>query len=562
MGVTGGLARGLFVLATAITALVLGYLGLHQFLTHQHSPAFGTSFLDTSYYDAQLFLLGSAPLGGPGPFPVTLEVARFLAPVTTVLAGVEALRLLFGEQIRRWTAAYAPNHAIVTGDNPMAMELARRLRDDFRTVVLVGAKPETVDQARALRLLDIAGDPADLNTLRAAGIARSSIIYACADRSATNAATALCARDFAKASGRPLLVHALVRDADICTALRARRIGVPGDQRFRLEFFSIEGLAARALFDRHPQPDGEYDRVVIGSFSSLGRAMLHELALRHVAGNQKVNVTIVGGENTSAELSAFAQEYPVVSRGCEVTFQPALLKTEPGITTMIVVCPPDNDDALRTGLNALPLLVNASDQIVICMSGPSPFGKTFSADMLDNVQRRLSVFDVLDEACTPGQIASDLTDQLARAIHRAYIDGCRSRGETPDENPSMRPWPELPVLLKDANIAQAGHIGAKLDAIDCVLVPESSLIPEFAFADGEVERLARLEHKRWMQERAEHGIGYGSARDDKHHPNMVEWARLDDGAKEKDRDVIRNLPDILRQAGLQILRLSSAPPAP
>jgi hypothetical protein len=43
---------------------------------------------------------------------------------------------------------------------------------------------------------------------------------------------------------------------------------------------------------------------------------------------------------------------------------------------------------------------------------------------------------------------------------------------------------------------------------------------------------------------------------------MVEWARLDEKAKEKDRDVIRNMPDILRQAGMQILRLSSALPSP
>jgi voltage-gated potassium channel Kch len=563
VGVTGALARGLAVLVTAIIALVLGYLGLRQFLVHQHTLVFGTSRLDTFYYDCQLFLLGSAPLSGPGPFPVTLEIARFVAPVTTVLAGVEALRLLLGEQIRRWTAAYAPNHAIVTGDGQMAMELARRLRaDQFRTVVIVGAKPETIDQARRLQLLDIAGDPTDLNTLRAAGIAHSSVIYACSDRSATNAATALCARAFSKESGRPLLVHALVRDADICTALRARRVGVRGDQRFRLEFFSIEGLAARALFDRHPAPDGENARVVIVSFGRLGRAMLHEIALRHVAGNQKVKVTIVGDQNTASELSSFAQEYPIVSRGCDVTFEPALQKTEPGTPTMIVVCSPDNDDALRTGLNALPTLVNSSDRIVICMSGLSPFGQTFSADMLDDVQRRLSVFDVLDEACAPAQIAGDLTDQLARAIHRAYLDAGRLRGEKSGDNPAMRPWRELPDLLKEANIAQAGHIGSKLDAIDCVLIPESSLIPEFAFADGELEYLARLEHKRWMDDRAEHGIGYGSVRDDKHHPDMTDWDGLTERAKEKDRDVIRNMPEILRQAGFQILRLNSASARP
>ena len=560
MGVTGALARGLAVLAIAITALVLGYLGLHQFLTHQHTPVFGTSWADTTYYDFQLFLLGSAPLGGPGPFPVTLEVARFLAPVTTVLAGVEALRLVLGEQIRRWTAAYAPNHAIVTGDGQMAMELARRLRSDqFRTVVIVGAKPETIDQARRLQLLDIAGDPSDLNTLRAAGIARASVIYACSDRSATNAATALCAREFAKKNNRQLVVHALVRDPEICTALRARRIGVPSDSRFQLEFFSIEGLAARALLDQYPVANaaGENVRVIIVGFGALGRAVLHEIAVRHGTGTPKIDVTIVGELNAPADPSSYAKDFPVVARGCEVTFQPVIPKTEPGNPTMIVICAPENDDALRTGLSVFPMLSNPSDRIVICMSELSPFGKTFKADMLDDVHGRLSVFDVLAEACAPEQITVDLSNQLARAIHRAYLDACRLRRETPEVNPSMRPWRELPDLLKEANTAQARHIGTKLDAISCVLVPESSLLPEVTFTVSEVERLAELEHQRWMQNRAEHGIGYGSDRDDKHHPDMVEWGRLNGPTKEKDRDVIWNMPDILRQAGFQILRLDS-----
>src|SRR6185437_12860172 len=317
---------------------------------------------------------------------------------------------------------------------------------------------------------------------------------------------------------------------------------------------------ARVLFDRYPQPDGEKARIVVVSFGSLGRAVLHEIALRHAAGNQKVKVTVVGDHGIPAELSSFAQEYPVVPRGCDVTFEPALLKAEPGTTTMIVVCSPDNDDALRSGLNALPALTNASDRIVICMSGLSPFGETFSADLLDDVHRRLSVFDVLNEACTPDQIAGDLTDQLARAIHRAYVDRCRVRGEMPQANPSMQPWQELPGLLKDANIDQAGHIGTKLDAIGCVLVPESSLIPEFRFADHEVEYLAQLEHQRWVQDRAQHGIGYGSVRDGKHHPDMVAWNELTEGTKEKDRDVIWNMPGVLRQAGFQILRLDPAAP--
>jgi hypothetical protein len=554
VGVMGALIRGLAVLAIAILALVLGFLGLHTFLVHHAGNTFGTSWADTSYYDLQLFLLASAPLNGPGPFPVPLEIARVLAPVTTVLAGLEALRLLLGEQIRRWTAAYAPNHAIVTGDGPIAIELARRLRKgSFRTVVLAGARPETVDQIRELQLLDIAGDPSDLNTLRAAGIARASIVYACADHSATNAATALRAREFTKDTGHELLVYALVRDAEISTALRARRIGVRSDRRFRLEFFSIEGLAARALLDRYPA----CDRTVIVGFGRLGQAVLHEIARRHDP-SRRALVTVTDLDGRPDQIAAFLKDYPAVARNCEVTITSVIPEPQSDISTTIVVCLPENEQGLRVGLDALRRPASASDIIVICMSERSPFADTFNKDLLDDVHGRLRIFDVLEEACVPDRIKADVIDQLARAIHRAYLDECVARGESPQVNRSMRPWEELSDDLKHANAEQAMHIGDKLEAINCVLVPESDLVPDFAFTDKEMEQLAEMEHERWMRERAGYGYSYGPERDGTHHPDMAEWAVLSEGAKNKDRDVIRHLPDILRQAGFQILRL---PPA-
>src|SRR5207248_8625073 len=65
-------------------------------------------------------------------FPYTtlfrsLGIARFLAPAATVVAAVEAVRFSLSEQLRRWSAASASGHAIVTGDGPVAVALARRL---------------------------------------------------------------------------------------------------------------------------------------------------------------------------------------------------------------------------------------------------------------------------------------------------------------------------------------------------------------------------------------------------------------------------------------------------
>src|SRR5580658_8097431 len=191
--------RWLIVAVIAVVAFVLGIIGLNQYLSHQKPPAsFGRGWLDILYYDIQLYVFNAAPAQAPGPFPAAFQIARFLAPVTTVLAGLQTIRLLLGEQFRRWASATAVKHAVVTGDGAVAVELARNLRQEYRKVVLVSSSWATANQARRHGLLDVSGDPTDPATLRAAGLAHADALYACAGLSATNAATALRAREISQ----------------------------------------------------------------------------------------------------------------------------------------------------------------------------------------------------------------------------------------------------------------------------------------------------------------------------------------------------------------------------
>lgn len=551
--------RWCIVVVMAVVAFALGYIGLSDFLSHQKPPQFGQGWADIVYYDVQLFVLNSAPAQSLGPLPVTLGIARFLAPAATVVATVEAVRLLLSEQIRRWSAALASKHAVVTGDGAIAVGLARKLREDHRKVVLVSANPVGTEQVRDRRLFNVSGDPTDADTLSAAGLRRADVLYACAELGATNAATALRAREIAQAYGRPLVTFARVRDAEICTALQARRIGAEGDLRFRLDFFSAEDIAARVLLDKHLlAPDGtEPAQVLIVGFGRLGRAVLREVARRQIPGRDPLLSVQISGASPDA-ISAFLEAFPVVGRGCAVTGdggrpqQP--VRDEP---TLVLICLPDNDDALIAGLDAVHSLTGRSDRVVICMSDPSPFGAVLTGQkaLLDDVEGRLTVFEVVKEACVPGRIRQDLTDQLARAIHQAYVNNRVAHGDSPQLNKSMRPWEDLPEDLRRSNLAQAADIGSKLDAIGCAVIPESASAPDFAFTDDEIERLAQMEHRRWMKERQEQGFVYGPVRQGNQHPDLVDWDDLSETAKDKDRDAIRELPEILRQAGFQILRL-------
>jgi hypothetical protein len=58
-----------------------------------------------------------------------------------------------------------------------------------------------------------------------------------------------------------------------------------------------------------------------------------------------------------------------------------------------------------------------------------------------------------------------------------------------------------------------------------------------------------------MRGRLAQGYTQGPDRENKQHPDLVDWHYLSDNAREKDREAVRELPAILREAGFQILRL-------
>jgi hypothetical protein len=176
----------------------------------------------------------------------------------------------------------------------------------------------------------------------------------------------------------------------------------------------------------------------------------------------------------------------------------------------------------------------------------------------------LHAFALLEHTCKPELWLGGAHEMLARAIHEEYIRLQASLGETPQGNPSMAPWEELPMTVQESNRAQADHVAAKLAAVGCEMEPLVDWNAEsFAFSDAEVETMARMEHERYLGERRL----TGRARQAKDltrslSPYLVPWDQLPEDAKELHRTPVRLLPRLLSGAGLQVRRTCSpgAPP--
>lgn len=554
----------------AVASFVLGLIGLRLYVPHQPASAgYGHSWPDIVYYDLQLYAFASAPAAGRGPFSVWLEIARFLAPFGTLLVALAALRLVLAEQFRRYLAAHARHHAIVTGGGSVPLTLARNLRQGTdggkgarKRVVLISTSDDTLAEARRYDVLTVRGDPSDEATLAAAGAARADELYACAAHGIQNTNIAMLAGPGQLAKGRkqPLSAYALISSAELGVELRARGIGASGAAGLRLDFFSLEDSAARKLLKNHPLARGaDPAQVVIIGFGPFGQAVLRETARQQLSWHGGPRVQVFVRDATEPEVQQVTDAFPAIGYGCSITCGQELKLPATGQYT-VFVCLDDDDNALRESMDVARQVASGRGRVVACMRDSAPFARTLAglARFLEDLWGRISVFEVIEEACMPANIRDDaFIEQLAQSIHEEYVAKSKARGETPAKNKSMVSWKELPQDLKDANVAQAAGIGAKLEAVNAVVIPESAAAPGFSFTDKEVEDLAEVEHDRWRRERIAQGWTYGPQRNNlrKIHPDLVAWADLAESERDKDRDAVRAIPGILREAGYQVLRV-------
>jgi hypothetical protein len=171
-------------------------------------------------------------------------------------------------------------------------------------------------------------------------------------------------------------------------------------------------------------------------------------------------------------------------------------------------------------------------------------------------------FGMLDQGCDLDNVLGGTHETLARAMHEEYVRQQARLGRSSASNPSMVPWQELPDDLKESNRRQADHIGVKLRAVGCAIAPLTDWQePLFQFSGEEVERLARMEHERWVKERRAPGWKLGTKDlEKKTTPHLVPWEDLTEDVREIDRDFVRALPGILARAGFRIVRRPTTRP--
>ena len=150
------------------------------------------------------------------------------------------------------------------------------------------------------------------------------------------------------------------------------------------------------------------------------------------------------------------------------------------------------------------------------------------------------------------QILGAKLDEIAREIHELFLREELAKKDDSGkpiyqmgDRPSLYHWDDLSDLYKNSSREQAASYPTLLAAAGCGFT-EGDPDPGFKFSDAEIEKLARMEHDRWIQERR-------IKQPD--HPDLKSWEELNEEEQEKDIRTIKAIPEILKKAGLRVVRL-------
>ncbi|MFC7483150.1 NAD-binding protein [Luedemannella flava] len=301
-------------------------------------------------------------------------------------------------------------------------------------------------ESRQRDLMTVVGDAGDADVLRAAGVPRAEVVYVAAGDSATNLSIAVRASSLARGRETPLAVYAHIADPELCVSLQARRLGLPHPPGVRLDFFNIDDLAARVLFDRWPLPAFEErpTRVLIAGGSRLAEALLVQAARHWRVGNHRAHPLLhvdYVAPHADAAVGALTARYPFLRRTCRITPVPVELTIALAGGALgtphdqSFLCYREESHGLKVALTTHRLWHGGPGSVFVPLYQLTDLSVAFDGadtyQLLDEVQGCLRLFGMIEAACDPVLIGEDLVERLARLIHEHYVARSRAAGDGP-----------------------------------------------------------------------------------------------------------------------------------
>jgi hypothetical protein len=569
------------VLCIAIaTSFVIGFIGFQKYSQLSGS---GYNELSSIYASLELFKFSGGVLSTPIPWE--LEVARWLSPFLAAYALVFSIASLFKKQLREAGVSFYKQHVVICGLGKKGLLLARNFHKSGYKVVVIEIDPANpfVSVCRDDGIIVIAGDARDKPTLKKANIQGADYLVCVTGEDVLNSDIALIAKKslVQRRSGK-LNCSIHVEDPTLWTLLRLQEFTSRQSEHFRLDFFNIYDQGAKQLLQEYPiQNDGDSQgepHLFFIGFSSFSEQLLLNTSRQWIGGRsqsgRKFKASIVDPE-AGKYKARIKRQFSLIDNTSVIEGHSTIEEAGEGISqeftrdklqsraSRIYIHFEDENIGLTSALSILNRIQEEGVEVIVTMNEEIGLAALIKENAASNDRlRKLHFFGLLERTCTPNLVFNSMNESITRSIHSNYLEMMATITGVNANSANQVPWEELGEDLKEMNRDQADSIGGKLRSISCEIIPWTDYgAQEFTFTGEEIEKMAKMEHERWAQQKLLQGWKYAPARDDqkKEHPSLLSWddPGFSESEKEKDRNSVQQIPYLLASAGYQIYCLDS-----
>ncbi len=558
----------------AVTAILLGIQGLQQ--------RDGAQFSTSLYLALQLFTFQGGDVDGM--VPLSLEIARWLAPATTLGGIYAAAYTYFGHWWGRVRLAwFIRDHILLCGAGQKGLSLLRDLllENPRRPIVLIEPRelPEREELQRA-GVVVLQGEAGTAALFKTAQLGRAAALVCLTGDDRTNIGIALAATACLpeSRSAQPLEIHVHVGDVEGRHILQRNQIlDLQEDPRHRIRLFNCFVNCARRTWELHPlewdPACGLRDEVhlVIGEMGAMEKAMIVQAGhIGHFRDGRRVTVHLISSR-AKQDAASLLKDYPGFESCAQLKVTPieaaedfvegvVAVASQAGAAALFTVVPSTRDapaaltEALLLGERFRSLNVEAVLRVLL----DAPVGDAVRQVVEANASLRawIQFLPDMDEACGMEAVFHQSLDQVAKQIHETWKKGteeqirdAEARGDAATAarhraKETYREWEDLTEEQKDVNRLAADHITTKIRALG--LDPSRKQEVEEAWASMDaatLERLSRMEHERWAAPYRMAGWKLGERDPIKRtHPNLLDYDALDEATRQYDSDQVGKIP--------------------
>jgi RyR domain/TrkA-N domain len=563
------------VFAGAI-ALALGFWGWNI----AKPPASASGVVDNIFRTFQLIAL-QFPANFNGIPNAPLQIARLALPIVAILASFDVLVGSITRPARLALLPYMTGHIVICGSDALTEAALTNLASRGRQVVVIAPKssPAHRDMMEGLGLTVVDGDPLQTATIRSLHLSHAATLFVTGDDDVANLNTAMLALPSAGVRPPelpPLILAVLIKRENLAVELDAALDELSRRHRIRYhrlcparEGIRLELVRFAPVFLKDDL-DARSHVLLVGLIENWQQIVAQLVTAMQDHPTQRPLLTFVIDEVEADSVKLWHDGRPELDLVLEI----AILKRGAG-----ELLPPEEAISIWCKTHAPPQLAVVlrmdADAVATALAlrrTANAFGTAKTPILVhqekeDRLLSRLGDIDVrnrdLSNLVAVGglvrvesieRVLDRKGDDMAISLHAHYLADAKRVGA--GSSIALQAWDNLPENLRDANRASAEHVPILVAAAGLRIVAADVADGRTVLSPDLFELLARVEHRRWIADRIDRGWHYGAVRDDllKLHPSLAPYESLSEAEREKDRDTVRTLLNILIEDGHALAR--------